>query len=1498
MLITETHALDNSLPTLLERTAGARWFGLPRPDSKEARRAGCTRGAGGIGFLVFNKHLKVRRVNQNHNGALLIEVRAPGCQPCGIIGVYNPPVTSSLNRPDNAFSRALMEDVATMYHEAKRRYDPVLLLGDFNYRLGNLDGLRSSSDTSAANDKRRGDFIYFCKQLDVLPLHGRLNDCSKLRGRWEGSDNILAGSTPAACTSKSLRAQGADDPYITEVDYILAPRDCAASTFRLGPVPDSAPGTHRPVSALITLQALDAGVAAQARRQPKRKLPLPDYGDKLFWDRMATELSKALPQARQKLATGTLEQGLQCVEEVYTLAAKAAQVGGRRANGRKRHQGFRHRFRGRTVPQRIRALFDDARQKRSAYAAARRAWLAAAGSTIPREHTLRRTWQPPADDERLKQLHADCKKANDAARGAAAAHVRRSISVALQSLERQRVSNAHKFAATLQRLTLDSTTSLSGGAIPGDPSVFADHFKQLHQETRSAADIPGIGVNSHKYDACMPMADPALAHLLTSDITADEVAICKDPAHPEMQRLFPMRGHCPAGDHIGCIICNTDKQQLEKWAQKLKERGRLPIPNPRINCRLWGGKAAGSSGLHAEHLRFPRPNWSPEEWRERGMTSYSWRKPANEMLASMFNLWLQHGKVPKSPGFVESVITPIHKKGDPTDPNNYRGIATGNVIPKLFGLVLLRRLTHWCLKTGAIPPNQAGFMPHNSAEGHVFALLETLKARARIKTDTYLLFLDLKKAYDSVSQDALWHVLGKLGVPAAFINLLRDWNSRRPARVKINGDLTDEFLITKGLPQGDVLSPLLFNLFISVLMRRIARDSAYRGVRFPNSALTLKDLWYADDMVGLADSPQQLQYLLDIIREWSADWGIDVGIGQGKTNVMHISAHDGESCDTELKLGDATIGWTDTYRYLGYNLHRTLRNDGFWQQVADRIEFTAGQFVLRHSVARHLSVASQLQVFNTHVLGSITYLLPIVPLSNDDDRSHIDAKVLEALRQILGMHKTCINASVWADTRAMPIDALILQHRLRFRLDLETTPAQHSPAARVLRALQANPPAPASRFTGRGLDYKDSWLQYVHSDAIRFRKETGMDIPEPPNPDVGSTHTYSVGVARMFAYAIGRAQHLARLEVDFTAAYIASPGFLQTSDHNKAKYATHFQLGLHYLSPDDKKSGKHLAASAQGPNKRLQHLLQPSAIVTRLSAWAGGCDGSPIALSTCLSARQCRVIQYFRMGYAALAYWPFNQQFPSAGHAATSGHQSARLRFFGDDANRECPFDGCSEFQHHPLHLATTCKSDVWTGYQRFLRAGVRHLLERMVYALGKAYGDNPPGTFRAACSAVRTQLTTERVALWSERDYAHVVLRLLSCAPFSSYDVRDQMAAQRDTSDRVVRSVVSSQRPQPVTNVAMPLSLAVGQLFDSIQVQRSYLRKWANLWCQWAFKYIMALAGHYNCSRGADRKDVPCYNHRKRRHEPHHAQLHAVDDLGRDAADVDDDSDDDDSPE
>ena len=96
-------------------------------------------------------------------------------------------------------------------------------------------------------------------------------------------------------------------------------------------------------------------------------------------------------------------------------------------------------------------------------------------------------------------------------------------------------------------------------------------------------------------------------------------------------------------------------------------------------------------------------------------------------------------------------MTALYKgDGDREEPTNYRGICVPNVLAKLFGLVLGPRLSHWAVANGVISPAQAGFVVLHGCEYHIFTLLETLRHRVRQGEDTVLVFLDFKKAYDSV----------------------------------------------------------------------------------------------------------------------------------------------------------------------------------------------------------------------------------------------------------------------------------------------------------------------------------------------------------------------------------------------------------------------------------------------------------------------------------------------------------------------------------------------------------------------------------------------------------------------------------------------------------------------------------------------------------------------------------------------------------------------------
>ena len=87
-----------------------------------------------------------------------------------------------------------------------------------------------------------------------------------------------------------------------------------------------------------------------------------------------------------------------------------------------------------------------------------------------------------------------------------------------------------------------------------------------------------------------------------------------------------------------------------------------------------------------------------------------------------------------------------------------------------------------------------------------------LRHRVREVQDTFVVFLDFKKAYDSVSQPLAWSVLERMGVPDDFVNLLKSWTAQSRIALRMGGTTLEPFPQEMGVPQGGVLSPIIFNL--------------------------------------------------------------------------------------------------------------------------------------------------------------------------------------------------------------------------------------------------------------------------------------------------------------------------------------------------------------------------------------------------------------------------------------------------------------------------------------------------------------------------------------------------------------------------------------------------------------------------------------------------------------------------------------------------------------
>jgi hypothetical protein len=180
-------------------------------------------------------------------------------------------------------------------------------------------------------------------------------------------------------------------------------------------------------------------------------------------------------------------------------------------------------------------------------------------------------------------------------------------------------------------------------------------------------------------------------------------------------------------------------------------------------------------------------------------------------------------------------LSAIFKKGDPSQLDNYRGIAVGSALGKVFSFVLHGRQSVSSESKGHRARGQAGLRDGHRTGDHAFDLkhlVDRSQAAGSTHGHLYLCFVDFKKAYDLIRRDLLLQCLADLGVRGHMLGALASMYWSCPMTVKNGTLLGPTFNSTRGVKQGDPLSQLLFCLFIDSL-------EAWLDERLPESGLTL-----------------------------------------------------------------------------------------------------------------------------------------------------------------------------------------------------------------------------------------------------------------------------------------------------------------------------------------------------------------------------------------------------------------------------------------------------------------------------------------------------------------------------------------------------------------------------------------------------------------------------------------------------------------------------------
>ena len=232
--------------------------------------------------------------------------------------------------------------------------------------------------------------------------------------------------------------------------------------------------------------------------------------------------------------------------------------------------------------------------------------------------------------------------------------------------------------------------------------------------------------------------------------------------------------------------------------------------------------------------------------------------------------WLQAWK--------RSVFIPIPKKGNAKQCSNYLTIALISHASKVLLKILEVRFQKYVNR--GLPDVQAGFRKGRGTKDKI-ANIHWIKEKARgFQENIYFCFIDYTKAFDGVDHSKLWKILKEMGISDHLTCLLRNLYADQEAKVRTEHGTMDWFQTGKGLCQGCILSPCLFNLYEEYIMQNAELDEAQAGIKI--AGRNISNLRYADDITLLAESEEELKSLLMEVKEKSEKAGLKLNIQKMK----------------------------------------------------------------------------------------------------------------------------------------------------------------------------------------------------------------------------------------------------------------------------------------------------------------------------------------------------------------------------------------------------------------------------------------------------------------------------------------------------------------------------------------------------------------------------------------------------------------------------------------
>lgn len=394
-------------------------------------------------------------------------------------------------------------------------------------------------------------------------------------------------------------------------------------------------------------------------------------------------------------------------------------------------------------------------------------------------------------------------------------------------------------------------------------------------------------------------------------------------------------------------------------------------------ARMKIGKAAGADGIAPELIKYGGPEMM-------------------RVLTRIFQKAWNHNKIPDE--WRQNLIIPIHKKGNSWDCNNYRAICLSSIVYKLYTRILERRLRK--VVEDEMEEEQAAFREGRQTQDHLFTIRTAMEKNIEKNRDMFLAFLDLKAAFDSVPRHHIWTALAAKQVPMRLINAIKSIYHEPIGKVRLDGELSAEFGIERGVKQGDSLSPLLFNIFMDEITKRCKRRTHRTQIgNWRLRPVYLQVLLYADDIILVADRQERLQ---QAVEEWNEELKLKgMTINTEKSKVMWVSKKDKSEEDLLILCEGKVLERVESFEYLGSILTSDGRID---QEILHRTKKgMSAYFQICNTIVgkKEISTKTKMQLYTSVISPIVLYGTESLPFQ-DKHITKMTAVEMRYLRRTVG----------------------------------------------------------------------------------------------------------------------------------------------------------------------------------------------------------------------------------------------------------------------------------------------------------------------------------------------------------------------------------------------------------------------------------------------------------------------------------------------------------------